>query len=1086
MPPLTPLSFPSSPALTGVLMLCCIAAAPRHAASEEAEKEARLRWRNGDELPGALLKSDEGTIRFGAIPFSEPLTLTLEQLSSIRFSTVGKEREKDSGPRFEVTLDNGDRLDGRLLEMGPDTIILDCDPILAPAVIKRSSVIRIARLESDHLRFSELGELAHWTSSGRDRKTTDWHTDLLGDFATHQWSGNIFHEIAFPERVEIHFKARFPLGNPNFEVGLLRTPQEGPMLETWDDHLVLTHRTRFAPVMKLTSETRELEFRIFWNQASGEVRLCNASGRELASLTGNPAESTTPARKSPGTPTARGFSILNRSPELRLVSLRVMEWNGGSVPVIDLSRPRLHLRDTSTRFQTRDVILQRDSREMKVGGRAVPLDDLVELILSPENGEPTGEHLSVSTRIAWLSGTTLSGKFVQVGPGELTLLPSWSAHAVNVTLDGAREIRFPDDAKQVETPNDTLSGEGYSLRGTLRLASPAGGGELLAWMAPGATAPSPLNQATKSLVTRNLFPDEGSEPPVTTSQARLYLNNDEILTGEFISANPDTIEFESRLTGRLKIPPSEVRAMEIGTVGRLLDGFRDPDWEVFEEAAGQAILTADLATLNGGSFGNPSILMGDRIRFDLEWKQSYGAMTVRLFASGPDNTSPSSDVIIAAQGNRIFVGKLKEDGAFSFSGDQIPMEGNEASVDVSAQPEKIEIRINGKSALDLEVEPDQVSGNGLYFKTGGGWQGWNQADSPIEISNFRIESSPGSIPRRIIDRRAKDHSLSIPRAFRDHIPSHLLIAPNGDLLRGKLESATRERIQFTAEEETLSIPGNRISSIVWLRPPVPERAPEAADQKLPDEALAASVEAPPAEPKKPTDTTFKVSHQFVLRDGSRLQLSGEGIDGNRLIGRSSVLGECRLSIDSIREVRCWPSLPVTEVDRMPLIAFDDWQTRFTPDPTIPESEGGPASPLIGKTAPPFKLTMLDETPFTLSDLKGSIVVLDFWATWCGPCIKAMPDVTAVVSAFPEGVVTLCAVNQGETPPIVNDFLEKRGWGDIPVALDFDMKVSRDYSVEGIPHTVVIDPEGRIAWVHSGYSEDFREKLFAAISDIIGR
>ncbi len=1070
--------------LSGVVMFSCLVTAPGPAVSEDAEKSARLRWRNGDELPGSLLTSDEGSVRFAAKPFSEPLTLKLGQLAAIRFPAGEKKTSKNSGPTFEVTLDNGDRLDGRLLEIGPDTITLDCPPLLDPAVIKRSSVIRIAQLESDQLRFSELGELSRWTSTGRDRKTTDWYTDLLGDFATHQWSGNIFHEIDFPERVEVHFKARFPLGNPNFEVGLLRAPQEGPMLETWDDYLVLTHQTRFAPVMKLTPETLELEFRLFWNQKSGEVLLCNASGKELASLGAIQPLPVSPPKKTPSTPTPRGFAILNRSPELRLISLRVMEWNGETVPVIDLTRPRLHLRNASTRFQTRDVTLRKDSSDLKVGGKTVPLGDLVELILSPESAEPTGKYLTTATRIAWHSSTTMSGKFVQVGPAELRILPSWSDQPLKVTLEGAREIRFPEDTEPVETPNDTLSGEGFSLRGTMRLASNTEGNALLAWMAPGASAPSPLNQATRSLITRNLFPNEEAEPPVATSQARLYLNNDEILTGEFISVTPDSVEFESRLTGRLKIPSSQVRAMDVGTVGRLLDGFRDPEWEVFEEVAGQAVLTPEIATLNGGSFGNPSILMGDRVRFNIEWKQSYGAMTLRLFASGPDNTNPSSDVIIAAQGNRIFIGKLKEDGAFSFSGDQIPMEGNRASIDISAQPEKIEIRVNGKSALDLAVEPDQVSGNGLYFKTGGGWQGWNQADSPIEISNFSIESSPGSIPRRIIDRRAKDHSLSIPRAFRDRVPDHLLIAPNGDLLRGKLESATRELIQFRAEEETLSIPGTRVSSIVWLRPPVPVQAAPAANENNGLNDSPSKEPEPPA--AKSTDSDFKVSHQFLLRDGSRLQIAGDRIEDNRLIGKSAILGECRLSIDNIREVRCWPSLPVAEVDRMPLIAFDDWQTRFTPEPAIPESEGGPPSPLIGKTAPPFKLTMLDETPFNLSELKGSIVVLDFWATWCAPCIKAMPDITAVVTAFPDGVVNFCAVNQGETPPIVSDFLEKREWKDIPVALDFDMKVSRDYEVESIPYTVVIDPEGKIAWVHSGYSEDLREKLFRAISAILGQ
>ncbi len=92
-----------------------------------------------------------------------------------------------------------------------------------------------------------LGDPDDWTSSGRERKPSDWFTGVRGELSTHQWSGNLFREIALPGKVEIRFRARFPAGKPNVQIGLLRDPQNGPMLETWDNHLVLTHRTRFAP-----------------------------------------------------------------------------------------------------------------------------------------------------------------------------------------------------------------------------------------------------------------------------------------------------------------------------------------------------------------------------------------------------------------------------------------------------------------------------------------------------------------------------------------------------------------------------------------------------------------------------------------------------------------------------------------------------------------------------------------------------------------------------------------------------------------------------------------------------------------------
>ncbi len=451
--------------LLGLAVLACTRGNGENLDSGDGEHAAVLTWRNGDQISGKLQESGEGMLHFEATPFAEPLQLGLDQLSGIRFSqNSGSTEPKDTSyPVFEISLKNGDRLEGKLLEMTREKILVECAPLEGEVSINRSEIVRMTQLRRDQVRLFGLGELGRWSSTGRDRKPTDWYTDLRGEFATHQWSGNLFKEINLPNSVEIHFHAEFPLGNPSLEVGLLRTPQEGPMLETWDKHLVLTYKTRFIPVMEMTEATKELDLRLFWNQATGDVILCSASGKKLASLRGEPLpQSASTGQKSAAIP--RGFYILNRTPEIRFTSLNIREWDGTPVPVIDLTQPRLHLQDEPVRFRVSDVTLERGTEQLTLGGRSFPLADLSDMVLSTAPIEIAQNTSDGSTRVAWHSGITLSGRFLRLGPGDLTFQPPLSDAAVTGSFEHAREVRFPESATPIEQPTDTLSGNGFSVR----------------------------------------------------------------------------------------------------------------------------------------------------------------------------------------------------------------------------------------------------------------------------------------------------------------------------------------------------------------------------------------------------------------------------------------------------------------------------------------------------------------------------------------------------------------------------------------------------------------------------------------------
>jgi len=141
-------------------------------------------------------------------------------------------------------------------------------------------------------------------------------------------------------------------------------------------------------------------------------------------------------------------------------------------------------------------------------------------------------------------------------------------------------------------------------------------------------------------------------------------------------------------------------------------------------------------------------------------------------------------------------------------------------------------------------------------------------------------------------------------------------------------------------------------------------------------------------------------------------------------------------------------------------------------------------PLLGVDSPVFTLKLLDGGQVNLADHKGKdIVILDFWATWCGPCVRALPLLAEVAAQYKDKGVVFYAVNQRESPDQIRGFLEDRNL-DVPVLLDSDGAAGDMYGVEGIPQTVLIGKDGRVQDVHVGYSPSLKKQLSEKIDRLL--
>lgn len=136
-----------------------------------------------------------------------------------------------------------------------------------------------------------------------------------------------------------------------------------------------------------------------------------------------------------------------------------------------------------------------------------------------------------------------------------------------------------------------------------------------------------------------------------------------------------------------------------------------------------------------------------------------------------------------------------------------------------------------------------------------------------------------------------------------------------------------------------------------------------------------------------------------------------------------------------------------------------------------------------ESAPDFTLKSKSGENVRLEDLRGQVVMLNFWASWCGPCRQEMPHLEALFQQYEKFGFTLLAVNVDENSALADDFLK-----DVPVTFpvlyDNTSVVSKLYSVDAMPTTVLIDRDGKRRFLHRGYKPGYEENYRSQIKTLI--
>ena len=142
-----------------------------------------------------------------------------------------------------------------------------------------------------------------------------------------------------------------------------------------------------------------------------------------------------------------------------------------------------------------------------------------------------------------------------------------------------------------------------------------------------------------------------------------------------------------------------------------------------------------------------------------------------------------------------------------------------------------------------------------------------------------------------------------------------------------------------------------------------------------------------------------------------------------------------------------------------------------------------SSSLEGQVAPDFALKSSTGENLRLSEFRGDVVMINFWATWCGPCRQEMPLLDELYSRYNRVGFNLLGVNIDDDSRRAMQMVEELGV-NFPVLFDASKDVSKLYEVEAMPVTVIVDRSGTVRYVHHGYKPGYEEKYLDQIRSLL--
>ncbi len=142
-----------------------------------------------------------------------------------------------------------------------------------------------------------------------------------------------------------------------------------------------------------------------------------------------------------------------------------------------------------------------------------------------------------------------------------------------------------------------------------------------------------------------------------------------------------------------------------------------------------------------------------------------------------------------------------------------------------------------------------------------------------------------------------------------------------------------------------------------------------------------------------------------------------------------------------------------------------------------------SSGLIGQPAPDFVLKSASGENLRLSEFRGDVVMINFWATWCGPCRQEMPLLDEMYTRYQRVGFNLLGVNIDDDSRKALNMISDLGVS-FPVLFDVRKEVSKLYKVDAMPVTILVDRDGKVRHVHQGYQPGYEQDYLDEIRSLL--